>query len=184
MKGTKIAIVGKIRSGKDTAADYIIQNYGLKPFSFGSGITEVINRYFPEALTEGKPRKHYQVIGQAFRELNPEIWVEILEKKLQDEWEENPNTGVIITDLRQLNEYKRLKELGFTIIKIEAPFSARLQRIEKEGDVFSWEQLNHETELQAERCPYDYLVVNNSSIEDLYHQLKMIMRRVQEEGEA
>ena len=180
MKGTKIAIVGKIRSGKDTAADYIIQNYGLKPYSFGSGITEVINRYFPDAFTEGKPRKHYQVIGQAFRELNADIWVEILERKLQ----EAPNTSVIVTDLRQLNEYKRLKELGFTIIKIEASETVRIQRIEREGDVFSREQLNHETEIQADKCPYDYLVVNNSSIEDLYHQLKMIMRRVQEEGEV
>lgn len=183
MKPMKIAFVGRIRSGKNTAADYLVEKYGLKPFSFGSGIADVIQQYFPSAFEDGKPRKHYQVIGQSFRELNPDIWIEVLEEKLKAVWEENPNTGVVITDLRQANEYKRLKELGFTIIKVKASELKRIQRMELEGDVFTSELLNHETELQAENCPFDYLLVNNTSLEDMYNQLQVIMSRVIKEGD-
>ena len=182
MKGMKLAFVGCLRSGKDTAADYFVKNHDFKAFSFGSGIADVIHRYFPDAFEEGKPRKHYQVIGQAFRELNPDIWVEMLEEKLKEDWAENPDTNVVITDLRQLNEYERLKKLGFTIIKVEASVTKRIQRIEAMGDVFSMEQLTHETEIQAEKCPYDHLIVNNSSLEDLHHQLKLLSKKLQEEG--
>jgi dephospho-CoA kinase len=71
----RLAIVGKMRSGKDTFAKYFTDLYGFKPLAFGNGITDVITRYFPEAFIMGKPREHYQVIGQTFRELDPDIWV-------------------------------------------------------------------------------------------------------------
>ena len=121
MKGMKLAFVGCLRSGKDTAADYFVKNHDFKAFSFGSGIADVIHRYFPDAFEEGKPRKHYQVIGQAFRELNPDIWVEILEEKLKEAWAENPEKSVVITDLRQLNEYERLKSWALRLSKWKHP---------------------------------------------------------------
>ncbi|MFP5303338.1 hypothetical protein R2R70_19325, partial [Cobetia sp. SIMBA_158] len=73
MSKHRIAVVGRFRSGKNTFADYITEKYGHIQFAFGDGITKVINQYFPEAFNDGKPRKHYQVIGQSFRELDENI---------------------------------------------------------------------------------------------------------------
>ncbi|MFP3398635.1 hypothetical protein SB749_20125, partial [Brevibacterium sp. SIMBA_078] len=83
---------------------------------FGDGITKVINQYFPEAFNDGKPRKHYQVIGQSFRELDENIWVNMALKELESHWKHFGDYPVIITDLRQVNEYSVMKSLGFTVI--------------------------------------------------------------------
>lgn len=176
----KIAIVGRIRSGKNTFADYVTENYRHKQFAFGDGIKEVIKRYFPEALVAGrKPRKFYQVIGQSFRLLNPYIWINILMKKISVyEMYHGKDTPIIITDLRQINEYETLKSMGYTVIKVVADEDIRLKRIEESGDVFTYEELNHETELQAAACPCDYLVENNGTLEELHDKAKKIMEEL------
>jgi dephospho-CoA kinase len=181
MAFNKIAVVGRIRSGKNTFSDYITEHYGHKQFAFGEGIKEVIKRYFPEAIASKKPRKHYQVIGQSFRELNPEIWIEILQEKLEDHYEYHGEYPVLVNDLRQINEYQALKLAGFTVVKVEASEEIRIKRIMDSGDIFSPEQLKHSTELQAEACPYDYLVTNNDYLETLYEQADYIMQELKEE---
>ena len=52
----KIALFGKIRSGKDTVGKILIEEYGFNRFAFGDGIGEIIQKYFPEAWEGGKPR--------------------------------------------------------------------------------------------------------------------------------
>jgi dephospho-CoA kinase len=181
MAYNKIAVVGRIRSGKNTFADYITENYGHTQMAFSEGIKEVITRYFPEAIISGKPRKHYQLIGQSFRELNPDIWIETLDSKLDRLLSFNNHLPVIITDLRQANEYQYLKLQGFTVVKVQASEETRIKRIAEAGDVFSREQLNHSTELQAEACPYDYLVNNDGTLEELYEQAEFIINELLEE---
>lgn len=171
----KIAVIGRIRAGKNTFADMITNKYGHHQFQFGDGIKEVIMEYFPEALVSGKPRQHYQVIGQSFRQLNPNLWIEMLDRKLQNHFRFYPNYPVIIPDLRQPNEAEYLKQLGFTIIKLEADKEVRLDRIAMSGDVFSEEQLEHETEKAVDMASYDYLVSNNDSLEALQEQADFIM---------
>lgn len=178
MSRNRIAIVGRFRSGKNTFADYITDNFGHVQFAFGNGITEVINQYFPEAFANGKPRKHYQVIGQSFRELDENIWVNKALEELETHWNTFGDYPVIITDLRQLNEYKVMKSLGFTVIKVEAEEEVRLKRIAAAGDTCTPDQLNHDTELQADACPCDYLVTNNDSLEALYQQADFIMNEL------
>ncbi|MFP5303259.1 hypothetical protein R2R70_18915, partial [Cobetia sp. SIMBA_158] len=58
----------------------------------------------------------------------------------------------------------------------------RLKRIADAGDIFTPEQLNHETELQADACPCDYLVTNNDSLEALYQQADFVMSELMGEG--
>ncbi|MGV2685420.1 hypothetical protein GNF82_13610 [Clostridium perfringens] len=62
----------KMRSGKDTFAGWFIE-IGAKKFTFASGIVEIIDKYFPLAKVNGKPRLHYQHIGQALRQLDNDV---------------------------------------------------------------------------------------------------------------
>ena len=182
--GLKIAVTGEIRSGKDTVCDYIehqIVRSGeyVGTLYFAEGIEEIIKTYFPEAF-EGnkKPRKHYQDVGQYMRQINPDVWVNYTENQMK-RLEELGFTNFLVTDLRQENEYKWVKENDFTVIKVETEPEIRIERMKMAGDKFELQDLLHDTERQIKYLNYDYLVENNTTIEDLYEQLDYIMADLQ-----
>lgn len=169
----KIAIVGKIRSGKNVVGDYFVERYGCEQMAFADEIGTVISYYFPEAYKEGKPRFHYQQIGQFFRTIDPNVWIKAFDRNYLTALADGV-MDFVVTDLRQPNEYQYLKENGFTIVKVEADSEVRLERMRKEKDTFRMEDLHHETESHVDVIPYDYLVTNNTTLEDLEDQLKFI----------
>lgn len=174
----KFAFAGRIRSGKDTAALFVEEwiqerhDIPVERVGFADEIGRLIREYFPDAWTDGKPRRHYQLIGQTFRVLNPDIWVEQLNQTLNEidfEWgylNELPY-GVIITDLRQQNELEYLHENGFVTIKVVSDDDVRLQRIAEKGDKYKESDLNHDTEVAVDSLETMYTITNNGSLEDL-----------------
>ncbi|CDQ21749.1 deoxynucleotide monophosphate kinase family protein [Halobacillus karajensis] len=173
----KLAVAGEIRSGKDTVCDYIKTKFDeMQTLYFAEGIAEIIERFFPEAwYSEGKPRWHYQEIGQKLREVNPDVWVTYTNskyKKLQDAGFNN----FICTDLRQPNEYQWLKDQGFIVIKVEADPEVRLERMKKAGDKGDMQALLHPVEQQIKHLKYDYLITNNTTLEDLYKQVDFVLK--------
>lgn len=171
----KIAITGRMRSGKDTVAAYIGHHYSHTLMGFGEGVADVIATYFPEAWADGKPRKHFQVIGQGFRQLNPDIWVDDLVRRMKG------LDRVVVTDLRQQNEYERLKQLGFTILKVEAGEAERIERIKAAGESVDYDTLHHETEESVDSLPFDYLISNNATLDDLYRQVDWVMNELRKD---
>lgn len=164
-----------MRSGKDTFADYFIVKQGYKQLAFGDEIKQLINLYFPDAFNNGKPREHYQVIGQTFRQLDPDVWIKALNVRLDNITHYfGTSLPVIVTDCRQLNEYEYLKLKGFTIVKVETAEEIRKERILAKGEQLSPSLLNHPTELDVDSIPYDYLVTNNGTREELFEQAAFI----------
>lgn len=171
----RIAITGKMRSGKDTFADYFIIQKAFTKLAFGDGITEVIKMYFPDAFNDGKPREHYQVIGQTFRQFDPNVWVNVLDSRLTNATLFfGKSLPVIVTDCRQLNEYEYLKGQGFTVVKVETADELRIERMKANGEDVSPSLLNHGTELEVDNIPYDYLVTNNGTRLELLEQAAFI----------
>lgn len=178
---TKIAFAGRIRSGKDTAADYIASLYekaGYAPqkIGFADAIGGVIETYFPGAFDKGKPREHYQLIGQWFRQLDPDVWVNQLFKRVNsriDLFEQygTEEAAIIVNDLRQKNELDRLHEEGFVTVKIIAAEWTRVKRIEEKGDVYSQEALDHPTEVSVDGLQTTYTIYNDGSYEELTRKL-------------
>ena len=82
---------------------------------------------------------------------------------------------VVITDGRQFNEAEKLREEGFLIIKVTTPEELRLKRMKELGDVFSPEQLNHETELQVDMIQADIEIINDGSLDDLRSKVQKIV---------
>lgn len=174
----KIALFGKMRSGKDTVGEMLINDYGFRRFAFATGIGQIIEEYFPEAMAEGKPRHHYQFIGQQLRQLNPDVWINYLLREVKD-YEMSANDGknplVVVTDGRQSNEAIKMKEEGFTIVKVEAPDELRIKRIEEAGDVFTPELFEHETELEVDKIEPDYIITNDSDLKNLEDAVQMLL---------
>ncbi|PEM08530.1 hypothetical protein [Bacillus wiedmannii] len=181
----KIALVGQIRSGKDSVGKMIMEREGHKQFTFAAGIRRIGRDYFPElyANPDEKPRELEQFIGQEFRKFDPDVWIKDLKTSLDLEefmtfsFEE---FKPIVTDMRQENEYHALKALGFTVIKVEADYEIRKQRAIAAGDVFKEEMFNHETELAATACPYDHLITNNGTLEELTEKVESLLKSLKE----
>lgn len=163
-----IALTGKFRSGKDTVAEYLVEQYGFTKYAFGDELKFYAHELFGE-LT-GKQRELYQWFGQTMRQRDPDIWV----RKCFEAIGSNP-WKVVISDLRQPNEYKRCRKEGFVIIRVNAPEWLRVERAEAAGDEFDESTLHHETERYVDTFPVDYDVYNTGTFEELYRQIDRIM---------
>ena len=159
----KIALVGKARSGKDTVADYLVAHYGFTEYKFSKGIRDVINLVRGEDAT--KNRRELQDVGQGLRRaLGEDVWVNYTLATVKGD------TPVVISDCRQPNEAKRLREEGYLLIRVESDEEVRVQRMLAAGDTFTREDLNHETEQIGFEC--DSIIHNNGSLEELYAQVE------------
>jgi len=167
--GIKIGLVGKAGTGKDTVAAYLVAVYGFRKFAFADKLKEIDAELF--GPTEGKNRKRLQEFGQFCRKINPNVWIEQLDKKLR-----GYNGNVVITDIRQWNELKYCQDNGFVIVKIICDDNIRFQRMKDRGDIFKPKDLQHETETQLDKFPFDYIVDNNGDFNSLTMQLDYILR--------
>ena len=164
----KLAVWGNMRSGKDTASDILEETFkaaGLKVYriAYADAITEIIKNCFGDVLKveQPKPREHYQLIGQTFRNLDPMVWINLLNKKIQDEaWSYDV---ILITDARQENEFQDLSKQGFKHIKINADEDVRISRMKLKGEIIDMQQLHHETEVFCKDLKADYLLNNNGN---------------------
>ena len=186
----KVALIGKSRAGKDAFASYFIEN-GYKEFKFGTGIAEIIQRYFPEEWAKGKPRYLYQQIGQGMREHDPDVWIKYTFRQIEEyrEYVELFNyfdCKVIITDTRQRNEVEKLRAAGYIIVKIEADEKIRLERMKAAGDILPdddfqlYQLLNHETEQYSDLVVPNILVKNEGTLEDLRKKAEGVMRLIED----
>jgi len=179
----KIGILGEIRAGKDTVAEMLSVRLSgnTELFKFSDGIHEVINLTMPELYGLGKPRGALQTIGQAVREVKPDVWVDMLFNSTLFDLSESKGDNIIITDVRQPNEVSRLQDKGYTILKIVAEDGLRIERVLKSGDNFSDEMFAHETETLIHQSPYDYLINNSGTLQDLSNKLDEILITMSEE---
>lgn len=177
----KLALCGRLRSGKDTAAQYLTLFYDFQPFAFADPLKRYLHEIFPHVPREPKPRALYQAFGQKLRELDPDVWVNLTMHKIDEYLRQytcdcSPlKPRIVVTDCRQRNEYARLKDAGFKFIRVNAPDELRIRRAVEAGDNFTVHDLTHETELLVDSFDVDYEVHNDRTPEYLYGQLDAIM---------
>ena len=140
----KIAITGKMCSGKTTLSNYLCQ---LEPrfqiFSFGKKVKEVASDLFNmDPLV--KDRSLLTSVGQKMREIDSDVWVNYIMKQTE---------GInycLIDDLRYQNEYEELIKNNWKIIQLEVSDELQEQRIR---EIYSHnyedhlKNRNHESEL-------------------------------------
>ncbi len=171
MRAQQIGLVGKMGAGKSEAAKYLTDRYGFMEFAFADPIKSICGSLFPGIVSAGKPRWLYQKVGQFMRTIDPDVWINETMTTIATRESDN----ILISDVRQQNEWRALFMRGYTIIKVDADEEIRRQRCVGRGDLFREEDLHHETETTVDTIPYHFLVTNNSSRADLRRQLDEII---------
>src|SRR5690625_5036911 len=126
MKGTdgitRIAICGKLRSGKSLIAEHLVENQGFHRIAFGDALKYYADSIFPHFTEEivapdeifggtrvigyRKPRALYQTFGQMMREIDPDIWLYHAERTI-DAWSNiRVDMGIYIVGLSKAKEGK------------------------------------------------------------------------------
>lgn len=138
-----IGITGRIGSGKDTIAEYLIANYGYQRMSYASTLKDAVAAIFhwDREMLEGSTKESREIREQVdewwakrldMPHLTPrwvlqyfgtdvcrkafhdDIWIASLENKLT-----KMGNNVVISDCRFPNELSSLKRLGATTIRVE-----------------------------------------------------------------
>ncbi|WP_339811169.1 adenylate kinase [Paenibacillus sp. FSL R7-0189] len=175
-----IGLIGKLRSGKSAAGDYLASKYGYTQFAFGDELKRYAHELFGEPAPGTKPRELYQWFGQAVRERDPDVWVRKCFERIT--WFNYvyalavPARPVVITDVRQPNEFTALQSAGYVLLRVEAPDGIRIERAVNSGDVFDYTDLAHGTETALDGYAADFTVTNNGTLAELYAQIDEIMR--------
>ena len=130
----KIAICGKMASGKTTLAEYLVNEYHeTSKFSLADAVKRFAR--FVYDIPEGhKDRVAFQKIGDGARkELYENIWIDTLLNKIAHYEVVSNNKGFIknfiIDDVRYVNEVLELKNDGWLIIKLEIDEELQKERL-------------------------------------------------------
>lgn len=173
-----IGLLGKRRSGKDTAAQVLI-TIGFKPVRFAGAMKEMLRAYLlytgeseitvgemiegelkevPTPRLGGKsPRLAMQTLGTQWgRQLiSAELWVNAcLDRYAQVD-------KIVVTDVRVKEEVEALMKIGGKIIRIKRPRTAT-------DDA-------HDTERDVDTLPADFEVINDGTIDDLHAKVLQII---------
>lgn len=176
MQGLKIGFGYKARSGKDTAAEFLQKQYGGQIFKFAQPIYDIMNAVHKiSGVSSFKDTKLLTWVGTEWgRSINENIWVDnclerIYEASQQGCYMSNEPfvNNYYITDVRFPNEAKALRENGFYLIKVD-----RNMRPQEERATHASENALNDYK------DWDFIVDNNSSLEDLYLQLQKIVQDI------
>ena len=190
MKELKIAICGRIRSGKTTVGNHLVDKHEMTAFAFADKLKDEFHAKYPGAARVPKPVSGYQTYGQEKRETEyPEIWIDKCLAEVDRirtaatnyniTGSENPFMP-LVTDLRQPNEYKRLLEEGYIIIRVSAPLEVRKERAAAKGDNISDKNFEFDTENHVDTFDVDYDIVNDGTLAELLWEVDMVMLAIHE----
>lgn len=171
----KIALSGKMGSGKSFIADKIVIKYGFKKISFASRVKQIA-----EELFEMKDKNRGLLISLAtkMREIDPLVWIKCVLRFC----DKNQDCDIIIDDLRLLNEYETLKSDNWFIVKIDIDEKVRLERLEskykfKFNDHKKYFDCISENDVVSlENDSFNFIIQNNSDINKFFEHIEEYIR--------
>jgi hypothetical protein len=116
----RIVLIGKSKSGRTWAADYIRAKHHFRKMSLGDGVTRIQRILYYYGTFKRVPWERKLEVYDALYKIDPTVWIGYLERKLR-----TTTANVVVDDPRYLNELSALKELGFTVIRLTAPETRR-----------------------------------------------------------
>jgi hypothetical protein len=206
-----VGFVGFIGSGKDTAADYLVNFHGYRRESFANTLKDAVSVVFgwDRTMLEGRTKEarewreqpdewwskrlgkdmtprwilqHWgtDVLRQHFHD---DIWIASLENKMR-----KTGDNIVISDVRFPNEIKAIHNAGGIVVRVKRGddpewydaavsvnkgpdgnlvWSTSKTKLEKYGI--------HTSETAWVGGDIDHTVWNNSSIDDLFDQIKNLV---------
>ncbi len=190
-----IGLCGAQGVGKDTVGDVLVSEYGFTKLTFATALKDVISILFswPRDLLEGitdesrvwretvnehwsektgiknfTPRKALQFIGTDLlrKQFYNDIWVNIVENKINELRLYDPNINIVITDCRFINEFNMIKSFS----------NSHILNI-KRSNIIETNTL-HSSEIDWTNYEFDRILYNDGTIDDL----KIILNSVLDEN--
>lgn len=174
-----IGLTGLAGSGKDTVRSLLEQDHDFDGIAFADPIRDMLGVLFDsmeiprdwmierDLKEQDIPslgvsyRKMAQALGTEWgRALNSNLWLDIAAEKIRV-CQQYGNPGVVISDVRFVNEAQWIKSKGGVIWKILRPGIEPVRA--------------HISEQLAAELPYDYVIDNRGTIDELGHAVTSAM---------
>lgn len=165
-RGLRIAVGHQARVGKDTFADRVKSICDVTVLSFAGAlyeVTESIQSILGRSVKKDPVllQKQAMLMREHYGE---DVWVDKVLTVVNAV--DNPDTNIIVTDLRFPNEMAALKKNGFITIKI-----VRSDRpIDRDP--------THVSEVALSAAEFDYVITNNGTLEEYYAEIDKVLMRI------
>ena len=127
-----IGLIGKKSSGKDTLADYLVQQHGFVKYAFSDPIKEACKAIFlltdeqlhsvakkeeVDPRWELSPRQMFQFLGTDMirKQIDEGFWI----RHFRYWYGENKGKNIVVSDCRFQNEVDVILEVGGSVVKLE-----------------------------------------------------------------
>jgi len=174
----KIALLGRLRSGKTTAMNMMIDiakndyNIDLAPMPLAKPIyDEAISFYERNGLLWRKNRRLLEGLGEAFNSDYPhgDKLVEIFDINFHE------YMAVIVEDTRRITQADYFVDMKFNLIRINASEEIRKSRC-KPGEFTS----GHITDIELDNYPVNFEISNESTLEELRRNCQVIVDTIRQ----
>lgn len=168
-----IGLIGYARTGKDTVADYLVDQHEFVRLASGDLVRDVLYAANPWITTGNGYRRRLQLVVDKFgweetkaipevRRLLQELGTEGVRRTLgEDVWIDETlrrakacPADVVITDTRFPNEAQKVRMAGGVLVRINRPGVGPLN--------------GHSSETLIDSIKADHVVENDGTLEDLY----------------
>lgn len=172
----KIAICGKMCSGKTTIANYIMRTFpGYKKYSFGQKVKDLCVELFN---MKEKDRSLLIKFANSMREIDSNVWINQVLKVTKGE------DNCIIDDVRYQNEVDALIKDGWSFIQINIPYELQTNRIIKLYPNNYQDHLKNRNHL-SEQNSFEFsknihvlvLNINNTNEKEIIHNINLFIIR-------
>lgn len=177
--GNLVAISGKARSGKDTLANKLEQSLLYKRTALGDPIRRIHSIMYGNS--DKKDRDGLILIGQGMRSKDSKVWLKVWLRLAIDHFSYDDNARLVVSDIRQPNEFSFFKSMGAFTIRIDADEEKRKEILAAtDGEsALSENLLNDETESHV----FDTTMVIFNKYDDSYTgEMFKVIERLTDEG--
>jgi len=151
LKPMRIALSGQISSGKSMVAAHLVHEYGFEQHSFAHKLKTLCADLFG---MEVKDRVLLQRLGAKLREVDNDVWLLYLVNRMP------LDRDIVVSDVRYVNEYELLLDLGFLMLRMEVSRSSQLYRIKHLYPGMPEYTLDEPSEHYLDKHKFDYVIVN------------------------
>lgn len=172
-----IGMAGPARSGKDTAADHLVNQWGFTKLGFATPLKNMIavmlNQSVDWILDAAHKEQNIPEIGYSPRHLmqtlgtdwarnilDDQFWIRLANRQLNELYRQG-FAGVVITDCRFENEAKMIRDRGGLICHISRSSTPQVRE--------------HASEIGIEFQSNDWKLANSNSIPILHKQVNQMV---------
>lgn len=174
------------RSGKDTVADYLVEQHGFKKAAFADRLKAAAGCIFGLSMQQlygdqkeeidqfwnDTPRNILQKMGTECmrRGYRDDIWIQALFRYIElDGWETKEETNWVVSDVRFPNEAQAIKDHKGMLIQINRPELGQ-------GKIAT--KMHASETAMVNYHGWDHVITNDGSIQDLYDTVSFCLKSV------